>query len=105
MGFETKIAHYSDVIMSANESQITALSTVYFRLFVQARIEENIKAPRYWPLSGESTGDRWIPLPKDHNAKNVFTLWRHHDIPRIKCIITQSLHCIIPGGGYILQLA
>ena len=35
-----------------------------FRLFtqpfVQAQIKENIKARRYWPLSGEFTGDRWI---------------------------------------------
>ena len=31
---------------------------------VQVQIKENIKAPRYWPLWGESTGDRWIPLTK-----------------------------------------
>ena len=30
--------------------------------FVQAQIKENIKAPRHWPLWGEFTGDRWIPL-------------------------------------------
>ena len=27
--------------------------------FVQAQIKINIKAPRHWPLWGESTGDRW----------------------------------------------
>ena len=32
--------------------------------FVQAQIKENVKAPRHWPLWGESTGDRWIPLTK-----------------------------------------
>ena len=32
------------------------------RLFRQ--IKENIKAPRYWPLCGEFTGDRWIPRTK-----------------------------------------
>ena len=37
------------------------------RLFAQPFVEhikENIKAPRHWPLWGESTGDRWIPLTK-----------------------------------------
>ena len=33
------------------------------RLF-KAQIKENIKAPRYWPLWGEFTGDRWIPRTK-----------------------------------------
>ena len=32
--------------------------------FVQAQIKENTKAPRYWPLRGEITGDRWIPRTK-----------------------------------------
>ena len=31
--------------------------------FVYAKIKESIKAPRHWPLWGESTGDRWIPPP------------------------------------------
>ena len=33
--------------------------------FVQAHIKENIKAARDWPLWGESTGHRWIPVTKD----------------------------------------
>ena len=33
------------------------------RLF-KAQIEENIKAPRHWPLCGEFAGDRWIPRTK-----------------------------------------
>ena len=33
---------------------------------VQAQFKENIKARRHWPLWGESSGDRWIPLTKDH---------------------------------------
>ena len=31
---------------------------------IQAQIKENIKAPRYWPLWWEFTGDRWIPRTK-----------------------------------------
>ena len=38
-------------------SQITSLT----QPLIQAQIKENIKAPRHWPLCGESTGDRWIP--------------------------------------------
>ena len=34
------------------------------RLF-RRRSKKNIKAPRHWPLWGEFTGDRWIPLTKD----------------------------------------
>ena len=30
----------------------------------KARIKENIKAPCHWPLWGEFTGHRWIPLTK-----------------------------------------
>ena len=29
-----------------------------------AQIKENNKAPRHWPLLGQSTGDQWIPLTK-----------------------------------------
>ena len=30
--------------------------------FVQTQIKKSIKAPRHWPLGGEFTGNRWIPL-------------------------------------------
>ena len=36
-------------------------SWLFTQLFIQVQIEENIKAPRHWPLWGEFTGDRWIP--------------------------------------------
>ena len=44
--------------MRAMAFQITGVSIV--KPFVQAQIKENIKAPRHWPLWGESTGDRLI---------------------------------------------
>ena len=53
--------HYNDVIMNAMASQ-TPASRLFTQPFAQAKIEENIKAPRYWPLWGEFTGDQWIPL-------------------------------------------
>ena len=46
--------------------------------FIQAQIKENIKAPRYWPLCREFTGNRWIPAQMASNAENVSIWWRHH---------------------------
>ena len=39
-------------------------SRLFTQLFIQAQINENIKASRHWPLLGEFTGDRWIPRTK-----------------------------------------
>ena len=55
-------------------------SRLFAQSFVQVQIKENIKAPRHWPLRGESTGDRWIPSQKASNAKNVSIWWRHLEI-------------------------
>ena len=55
--------HYNDVIMSAMASQITSLTIVHWTVY-SGEDQENIKAPRYWPLWGEFTGDRWIPHTK-----------------------------------------
>ena len=46
--------------MGAMTFQITSLTIVYSAVYSGAD-EENIKAPRHWPLCGEFTGDRWIP--------------------------------------------
>ena len=46
--------------MDTMASQITSPTVVYSNRLFQAQIEENIKAPRHWPLHGEFTGDRWI---------------------------------------------
>ena len=57
------VLHYSDVKMSTIASQSPAFRR-FAEPFVQAQIQENIKAPRHWPLWGEFTGDRWTPLTK-----------------------------------------
>ena len=49
-------------------------SRLYAQPFVQARIKENIKAPRHWPLWSESTGDRWIPHTKGQSRRKCFHL-------------------------------
>ena len=43
---------------------ISLVSQLFAQLFVQAQIKGNIKAPRHWPMWGESISDRWIPLIK-----------------------------------------
>ena len=52
---------YSGVIMSAMAFQITVVSIV---CSIECSGNENIKVPCNWPLWGESTADRWIPLTK-----------------------------------------
>ena len=47
------------------------------RLFGQ--IKEHIEAPRYWPLWGEFTGDRWIPRTKGQWRGKFSIWWRHHE--------------------------
>ena len=56
---------------------ITSLNSVT-QSFIQAQIKENIKAPRYWPLCGEFTGDRWIPCRKDRSREKCFQLVASH---------------------------
>ena len=36
-------------------------SRLFAQPFIQAKMKENIKAPRHWPLWGEFTVVRWIP--------------------------------------------
>ena len=65
--------HYADVTMSVLASQITDNSTFYSTVS-HAHIKENINIPRDWPLCGESTGDRWIPLTKGQSRGKCFHL-------------------------------
>ena len=43
-------------------------SRLFTQAFIQAKIKENIKAPRH------STGDRWIPRTKGQNRGKCFDL-------------------------------
>ena len=46
--------------------------------FVQEQIKEHLKAPRHWPLSGNSSVTGQFPTQKANNAENVSFWWRHH---------------------------
>ena len=52
-------------------------SRLFAQPFVQVHTKENIKAPRHWPLWGETTDDLWITLIKGRasNVENV----SHHE--------------------------
>ena len=63
--------------MGPMASQITSLMIVYSTVFFQARIKENIKVLRHWPLCGELTGE--FPAQMASNAENVSIWWRHHE--------------------------
>ena len=55
--------HYNDVIMSAIASRNCLLSRF------QAQIKENIKAPRHWPLWGNSPVTGEFPAQRASNAE------------------------------------
>ena len=84
-------SHFSDVTMSAMASQITGVSIV--SIVCSGAGQRNIKAPRHWPLWGESAYDRWIPLTKAINPESVSIWWRHHVI--IYC--NDTLEYVITG--------
>ena len=52
-------------------SQITNIWTVCSD-FCSGTHKKKPKAPRHWPLWGESTGDKWIPLPKGQITRKMF---------------------------------
>ena len=60
---ETWCIPYWLVIMRAIASQITDVSIV-FSTVCSGGDQWKHKAPRHWPVWGESTVDRWIPLTK-----------------------------------------
>ena len=63
----------SDIIMSAMASQIAGVSIVCSTICSGAH-QKNIEALRHWPLWGESTGVRWIPLTKGQWRGKCFYL-------------------------------
>ena len=74
----TEWIHCNDVTMGMISSQITSLTIVYSTV-IQAPINENIKAPRHWPLCGEFPGTGEFPAQRASNVENVSIWWRHHD--------------------------
>ena len=66
--------HINSTILVVYFSSKTPQCHYRAKAFVQAHIEENIKAPCHWHLLGESTSDWWIPITKVQCIYNV-GLW------------------------------
>ena len=75
------ISHYSHVIISVTEFQITGVS-IFTQPFVQAQIKENMKAPRHSPMWGNSpmTGEFLAQVVS--NAEIISIWWRHYGASR-----------------------
>ena len=54
-------------------------SRLFTQPFIQAQIKENIKAPRHWPLWGNSPVTDEFPAQRSSYGEYVFIWWRHHD--------------------------
>ena len=89
-----EIYHYSDITMSETASQIIGVSMVCSTV-CSAQIKVNMKAPRHWPLQGNSPVTGEFPAQRASNAKTLSIWWRHHET-RFCC----ALHC----RGYIIIL-
>ena len=84
--------HQNYVIMRAMGSQIPSLAIVYSTVYSRRRWK-NITAPRYRPLGGEFTGDRWFPAQRASNAENVSIWWRHRVYLRCQSKVSRSSWC------------
>ena len=67
--------HYSDVIMDWWHLKSPA-TRLFTQPFVQVEIKENIKAPRHWPLWGESPVAGKFSAQWASNAEKVYIRWR-----------------------------
>ena len=73
--------------MNAMASRITSLTIGgVTQPFIQAQMKENIKAPRHWPLWGESPVAGEFSAQRASNAENVSIWWRHHTFGRYRGI-------------------
>ena len=88
---------YGDVVMGTVASQITSLTIVYSTVYSG---QENIKAPRHWPLCGEITGDRWIPRTNGQLRGKCFHLMTSSCMKGSSIIRAQSQHTC-PNGKLV----
>ena len=59
---DVSIWHTITITSSRARRRLKSSATRLFtQPFIQAQIQENIKAPRHWPLCGELIGGPWIP--------------------------------------------
>ena len=69
--------NYSDVIMARWRLNSPA-SRLFTQPFIPGQIKESIKAPRHWPLCGNSPVTGELTAQMGSNAENISIWWRHH---------------------------
>ena len=52
-------------------------SRLFTQVFIQVQIKENIKAPRHWPLCGNSPVTGEFPTQRASDANNISIWWCH----------------------------
>ena len=99
------IVHYFDVMMGAMASQITSFTIVCSSVYSGAHKKN--KAPRDWPLWGNSPVTDELPAQRASSAENVSIVWRHHAATHLKltlltllsrCLTTRSREISKPRG-------
>ena len=73
-------------------------SRLFAQPFVQAHTKENIKAQGHWPLWGEPTGDRWIPLT--HKGSVTRKIFPFDDVIMNQMIETKTCDLVLTCYGY-----
>ena len=63
------LQHYGDVIMGTIASKKSPASRLFTQPFIQTQINENVKAPRHWPLCREFTGTGEFPAQRASYAE------------------------------------
>ena len=73
----------------------SSASPSFTQPFIQVQIEENIKAPRHWPLCGNSPVPGEFSAQKVSNAENVSIWWRHRGKQsHVTLVLKVSFRCI-----------
>ena len=68
--------------MGAMASEIASLTIVYSTVYSGADIKKNIKAPRHWPLCGNSPMAGEVPARMASNAKKFI----FDDVVMVRCV-------------------
>ena len=85
--------HYCDVIMSVASSQITGVLIICSTVSSGAD-QRNFKAPRHWPLWGESTGDRLVTMMTSlFSDKSTMHQWYEAGITGLQLRINIDWTC------------
>ena len=80
-------------------------SHCFFKRLYRRTLKKNFKVPLHWPLWGESTGDRWIPLTKGQWRRKCFHLMTSSCSSWYFCfVVGLSVNFTLPIFGTVTSL-